>query len=685
MSKDKNNKLKNNQSIQKPESTIGVIVEGEEAELNKMEMLSDKEREELLQRLDKESSYRKLTGVWKNITVAILFCFTVFQVFTAVVPTFFKSVPTLPTQILRMSHLGFVIVLAFLLYPARSKSNRTKIAIYDYVLAAVFFGIIAYYITNFDAIVNRSGMYNQTDVIVGVIGTLLVMEACRRVVGWPIVIIATLFILYAYFGRFIPGLLNHRGYSVERIATHLFYTTEGIIGLPLGTAASYIFLFILFGAFLEKTGIGQFFIDAANAIAGWAAGGPAKVAVLTSALQGTISGSSVSNTVSTGSFTIPLMKSLGYKPDFAAAVEASASTGGQIMPPIMGAAAFLIAETVGVPYLDVAKAAVIPALLYFTGIWIMIHLEARKLGLVGLPREELPKLGVIFKERGHLILPLVVIIALLVNDRTPVFAAFGGIVSAIIAPYLRKSTRVRVKDLLEAMVNGARNILGVSCACGVAGIIVGIVTLTGLGLKLGGGLVTAAGGSVMLTLFFTMITSLVLGMGVPTTANYLITSTIAAPIVMQLGVPALAAHLFAFYFGILADITPPVALAAYAGSAIAKGNPFKTGVQATKLAIAAFIIPYIFVLNPSLIWIGSTPLLMVRVIATALIGMIGISAGMSGWMYTKASWIERILFMGGGLMLIDPNGATDLVGIGIVAVLTAFQVYKNKKQTKVTA
>ena len=377
------------------------------------------------------------------------------------------------------------------------------------------------------------------------------------------------------------------------------------------------------------------------------------------------------------------MKSLGYKPEFAAAVEAAASTGGQIMPPIMGAAAFLIAETVGVPYLDVAKAAIIPAILYFTGIWIMIHLEAKKLGLVGLPKESLPRLGPIFKERGHLILPLIVIIVFLGMDMTPTYAAFCGIIASIIAPYLRKSTRVPVSDLFEALINGARNILGVSCACGVAGIIVGVVTLTGLGLKLGGGLVAAAGGNVMLTLFFTMITSLVLGMGVPTTANYLITSTIAAPIVMQLGVPQLAAHLFAFYFGILADITPPVALAAYAGSAIAKGNPFKAGIQATKLAIAAFIIPYIFVFSPAVLWIDATPLLIIRIIITALIGMIGVAAGMTGWLQTEANLFERILFITAGLMLIDPSVWTDLIGIGGISLLAAYQyLYKGKKMMR---
>lgn len=634
---------------------------------------SDIDQEALIRSLDKESSHRTLTGFMGKAILVILTAFTTFQVYTAVTGTF-------PPQLLRMVHLCFVICLAYLLYPATSKGSRDKIFILDYVFAAVFLGIIAYYIFNYEAIIGRSGNYNTTDIVVAAIAVIMIMEACRRVVGLPIVIIATVFILFAFFGSHLPGFLKHRGYGIERIASHLFYTTEGIIGLPLGTCATYIFLFILFGAFLEKTGVGAFFIDIANAIAGHAPGGPAKVAVLTSALQGTISGSSVSNTVSTGSFTIPLMKSLGYKPEFAAAVEAAASTGGQIMPPIMGAAAFLIAEAVGVPYITIAKAAIIPALLYFTGIWMMIDFEAKKLGLVGIPRDQLPNAWKILKERGHLLIPLFVIIILLLMDKTPIFAATWGIVSCIIVPYLRKSTYVPLKAHYEAFVNGAKNIIGVACACAVAGIIVGIVTLTGIGLTLGGGLVEFANGNLLITLFFTMITSIVLGMGVPTTANYLITSTIAAPILIKLGIPMIAAHLFAFYFGIVADITPPVALAAYAGSAIAKGNPFDTGVQATKLAIAAFIIPYIFVMDQNLLLLDADMLGVATIIVTSLIGMYGIAGGVSGYMYTSMHPIIRILSVASGLLLIYPTAVTDIIGIAMIAVLIVFQKITAKKR-----
>jgi len=520
------------------------------------------------------------------------------------------------------------------------------------------------------------------DIIVAAVGILLVLEACRRVVGWPIVIIAAVFITYAFAGPYMPGFLNHRGYSFRRVVGHLFYTTEGIIGVPLGVSATFIFLFILFGAFLDKTGIAKFFIDLANAIAGFAAGGPAKVAIITSAMLGTISGSSVSNTVGSGSFTIPMMKKLGYKPEFAAAVEASASTGGQLMPPIMGAAAFLMSETLGIPYIEVAKAAIIPALLYFTGIFIMVHLEAKKLGLGGMSKDEIPRIFKVMKERGHLIIPLIVIVYFLVQGATPVRAALNGIITSVIASMMRKCTRMSFRDFIDALENAGRNILGVAAACATAGIIIGIVTLTGLGLKMASGLVALAGGNMFFTLFFTMISSLILGMGIPTTANYLITSTITAPAVVQLGVPMLAAHMFTFYFGIIADITPPVALAAYAGSAIAKSNPFKTGVQATKLAIAAFIIPYIFAFSPSLLLIDTTPLQIVQIVITSLIGMVSLSAAMEGYFYTYTNRFERLLFFAGGLMLIFPEGITDLVGFCLIVVAVSIQFYKVRKTVK---
>lgn len=627
---------------------------------------------EILRKVDKESSYRVLQGRYYLVVSLLTIGFSLFQLWTA-------SFGLLPAQIQRSVHLAFVLLLVFLLFPFRRASEHKTIPVYDIILALCACYCAFYVTLHYEALISRSGKFSLQDIITGGIGIILVLEACRRVVGLAIVIIASFFIIYAFMGPYMPGFLTHRGYSINRVIGHLFFTTEGIIGVPIGVSATFIFLFILFGAFLDKTGISKFFIDLSNAIAGFATGGPAKVAIITSAMLGTISGSSVSNTVGSGSFTIPMMKKLGYKPEFSAAVEASASTGGQLMPPIMGAAAFLMAETLGIAYIEVAKAAIIPAILYFTGIFIMVHLEAKKLGLKGMRKEDLPNIWAVLKERGHLVIPLVVIVWLLVSGFTPIRAALAGIVASIIASSLRKSTRMNFQDVISALENAGRNILGVAAACATAGIIIGIVTLTGLGLKMASGLIGLAGGNMILTLFFTMLSSIILGMGVPTTANYLITATITAPAVVLLGVPPLAAHMFTFYFGIIADITPPVALAAYAGSAIAKSNPFKTGVQATKLAIAAFIIPYIFVYSPSLLMIDTTWIQIAQIFLTALIGMVSISAAMEGYLLTFVKTPERFLFFGAGLLLIVPGFHTDLIGFAIIAILILFQYVRVKK------
>ncbi|MEN6315082.1 MAG: TRAP transporter permease [Clostridiaceae bacterium] len=634
-----------------------------------------REIDEIMAKYDRGSAYRDLKGIARYAVGAIAIIFSLFQLYTAL-----KG--ALPAQLQRAVLLGFVLLLSFLLYPATSKSSREKLPVLDIILGVLGASVAGYLILNYRALIDRSGAYTTVDIIIGVIGILLVMEICRRAVGLPILIIAGVFIAYAYLGPYMPGFLNHRGYSFKRIVSHLFFTTEGVLGIPLGVCSTFIFLFILFGAFLEKTGIGKFFIDISNAIAGFAAGGPAKVAVITSALEGTVSGSSVSNTVGSGSFTIPMMKSLGYKPEFAAAVEAAASTGGQIMPPIMGAAAFLMAESLGISYMEVAKAAIIPAILYFSGIFIMVHFEAKKLGMRGMSKSELPNVWHVLKDRGHLFLPLIAIIYFLAEGSTPVRAAIFGIIFSILASMIKKSTRMNFSDFVDALEIGARNILSVAIACAMAGIIIGVVTLTGLGLKMATGLLGISGGVKILTLFFTMISSLILGMGVPTTANYLITSTITAPAVVQLGVPVLAAHMFTFYFGIVADITPPVALAAYAGSAIAKSNPFKTGLTATKLAVAAFIIPYIFVYSPALLLINTTPLHVVQMIITSLVGMLGIGAAMEGYFLTHAGWVERLLFLAGGLLLIDPGLITDLIGAGLIIVTLLWQ-YKKIKMNQV--
>ncbi|MDF2531342.1 MAG: transporter, fusion protein [Clostridia bacterium] len=636
------------------------------------EQVQELDLDEIIAKYDKESNFRKLSGFAMKFITALAIMFSLFQLYTAIFGV-------LPAQLQRSIHLTFAFVLTYLMYPSSKKMPKNKMHWIDITLAVIS-GLVGLYIAfNYNGLLMRAGDQTPMDIFVAILAVLFVLEAARRVVGLPIVIIASVFLLYAKFGAYMPGFFNHRGYSVERIVSHMYYTTEGILGTPIAVSATFIFLFILFGAFLDKTGIGKFFIDLANAIAGKAVGGPAKVAVLSSALTGTISGSSVANTVGTGSFTIPLMKSLGYKPEFAGAVEAAASTGGQIMPPIMGAAAFLMAEFIGVPYSSIAKAAVIPALLYFTGIWIMVDLEARKTGMKGLDGSKLPKLAKVLGERWFLLLPIVVIVYMLMSGTTPIKAALFGILSAVIVGMIRKETRMNLKTFLEALEMGAKGALGVAIACACAGIIVGTVTLTGLGLKMGNGLVALAGGMLLPTLFLTMISSLILGMGAPTTANYIITSTIAAPALLKLGVNPLTAHMFVFYFGIIADITPPVALAAFAGSAIAKSDPIKTGINASKLAIAAFLIPYMFVINPQLLLIDTTGLEIVQITITSLIGMFGIGIAMEGYILGKVNGILRIIFLLGGLALIDPGLYTDVIGIAIIGFGIFYQWFKYKR------
>ena len=632
------------------------------------------EFKKVLEKVDKESTHRNLAG-WQEIAVgAVALAFSCFHIYTALFGT-------LDAHLQRAVHLLFALTLVFLLYPAAKGMRRDRLNPFDLIFVALSVACIGYLFVQYRVLVNRAGILTPLDIAVGITAILLVFEAGRRIVGLPMVIITGIFLLYALFGEFIPGELGHRNVSIPQLVNHLFFTIEGIFGIPLGVSATFVFLFLLFAAFIEITGIGKLFIDFGNAIAGWASGGPAKVAVITSAFEGMVEGSSVSNVVGSGSFTIPMMKKLGYKPEFAGAVEAAASTGGQIMPPIMGAAAFLMAEYLNVPYREVAYAAAIPAVLYFCGIFAGVHFEAKKLGLRGLPRKDLPKLGWIMKEEGHLFIPLVGIIWLLVSGFSLMRVALLSSALAIAASMIRKSTRITPRRFIEALIKGAKSALGVAVACALAGMIVGVVTRTGLGLKMASALVSAAGGNLFLTMFFTMITSLILGMGVPTTANYIITSTIAAPALLSLGVAKLPAHMFVFYFGIIADLTPPVALAAYAGAAIAKADPFKTGVTATRLAIGAFILPYIFVMAPQLLLIDVTPLGMIQAVITSLVGMTAIGAALSGFLLARLHWAERILLAGAGLCLVDPGLITDIVGIAVLGGLAAFQLLRNRRQT----
>lgn len=631
-----------------------------------------KRAEDVLKEFDKESDTMEYTGFMAKIVAAIAIAFSVFQLYTA-------TFGVLDAQLQRGIHLGFGLALVYLLYPTCKSWSRHKIHPLDLVLAVLGAAAPAYIIYEFQNLVLRAGTVSDVDLVVGAVGILLVIEATRRVVGLPMVCVVLVFLGYAFAGPYMPGVLAHRGLTLSQLVSHLYFTTEGIFGIPLGVSSTFIFLFILFGAYLESTGLGKFFIDLANAIAGWASGGPAKVAVLSSGLMGTVSGSSVANVVGTGSLTIPMMKKLGYHKNFAGAVEAAASTGGQLMPPVMGAAAFLMAEFVGVPYIDIVKAAVVPALLYFAGVWLGVHFEAKRKNLKGIPRDQLPKILTLLKERGHLALPLILIVYLLVSGYTPMRAALVAIVLSIVCSALRKSTRMKPIEIVRGLEKGARNVLGVLVACAAAGIIIGVVTKTGVGLKLASGLLELSGGMLLPTMFFTMITAIILGMGVPTTANYVITSTIAAPALVQMGVPVLAAHMFVFYFGIIADVTPPVALAAYAGAGISGGNALKTGVNASKLAIAAFIIPYIFVLSPVILMMEGTAVDLLLSTVTALIGMVALSSALIGYLADNCRTPERILLVVGGLLMIKPGLLTDVVGIAIFVIILLFQ-QKRKQQ-----
>jgi TRAP transporter 4TM/12TM fusion protein len=628
-------------------------------------VLTEAETEKLIAQFDRESNVRRFSGIPNYIVKGLLLLFTLYVFWVTLIVS-------IPEQVRRSAFLGILIFIGYLLYPIRRGMTKKEnhVAWYDLVLGVLGSVSFFYYVVNFQVIIARAALLLPQDIIIGVTGIIILAELCRRVVGIPILVVASGFIVYAFAA----------GFSLRRVVHQLFYTTDGIIGTPIGVCSTFIVLFIFLAAFLEKSGIAAFFIDLANSVAGFASGGPAKVAVIASALEGMYSGSSVANTVGSGSVTIPVMKKTGYQPEFAAAVEAAASTGGQIMPPIMGAAAFLMSELTNIPYPVIAVSAILPALLYFTGIFLMIHFEAKKLGLKGLPKESIPHFWKLLFTRGYLFLPVIILVALMSFGFTPAYAACFAILAALVVSVFRKDTRFTPASFLDALGNGSKNTIGVAMACAIAGIVVGIVSLTGLGQVLISVLLSVANNSLFLALVLTMIACLILGMGIPTTANYVIMATITAPIVIRMGVPVLAAHMFVFYFGIVADITPPVALAAYAGAAIAKANPIKTGITATRLAITAFIIPYIFVFNPSMLFIDTTVFEVIQIVCTSCIGMFGLAVGLEGYMLSKINIPERLMAIAGGLLLIDPGLFTDLAGLVLIALVVLIQVIGRKRR-----
>ncbi len=653
--------------------------------------------EDVMRKYDRESNTRIWEGVPKIIVSIFLAIFSLYCIYMTLFST------ALPETRLSL-FLGFILIAGYITYPVKkSHVKPNSMPWYDIIIMVVGAACFFYFAINAHDIIKLATRIQTYHVIIGTVGILCVIELCRRCVGIPILCVAGALLTYAFYYNLSWGSTFMQ--SLKNIIYRLFYTTSGVIGTPTNVCFTYIVLFIIFGAFLERTGIANFFISLANRIAGWSSGGPAKVAVISSALCGMVSASSVGNTVTTGSVTIPMMKKTGYRPEFAGAVEAAASTGGQIMPPIMGAAAFLMAEYMDLPYAQVAVKAILPAVLYFTGIFIAVHLEAKKLGLKGVSRDKLPKWGFLLKN-CYLLLPLVLLVWMVsTGARTMAFSAAISIVAALLIGFinfvvtektaseekksfgkaLKCAAKTSATTTVDALVAGAKGAITVAVACAIAGIIAGCITVTGLASTLIGAIVSVAQNYTILGLVLTMLCCIILGMGVPTTANYCIMAATCAPILIQLGFPKVAAHFFVFYFGIVADITPPVALAAYAGSAIAKSNPMKTGLNATKLAIAAFVVPYIFAYSPALLFEGVEHWYEIVIIAvTAIGGLFGIAAGLNGHLFTKINWAFRFLLIGGGLCMMIPGTMSDVIGIGIIAVICVFQYFLGKKKVPLT-
>ena len=678
-------------SIFKKKSQTAPAVDTAPAAESSSDMETD--LDEVMRKYDRESATRIWEGTPKIIITVIM---TLFSLYCLYMTLFSTALPEVRLTLF----VGCIIILGFLTYPAKKGHVKVNsLPWYDIVLMLVGSACFFYFAINAFTLIQLATRIEPIHVIIGVIGILVLIELCRRCVGIPILCVVAALLIYTFYNQlsYNPSFFN----ALKNVVYKLFYTTSGVIGTPINVCFTYIVLFIIFGAFLERTGIASFFIDFANRVAGWSSGGPAKVAVISSALCGMVSGSSVGNTVTTGSVTIPMMKKTGYKPEFAGAVEAAASTGGQIMPPIMGAAAFLMAEYMDLPYAEVAVKAILPAILYFSGIFIAVHLEAKKLGLQGIPRTELPKWGYLLRNL-YLILPLVLLVWLVSSGaKTMATSAAISILASFIIGFIHLlATNIRqmngqgfgkilwltvkasLLSAVDALAAGAKGAITVAVACAMAGMIAGCITVTGLASILINAIVQLAGNATIIGLVLTMLCCIVLGMGVPTTANYCIMASTCAPILIQLGFSPVAAHFFVFYFGIVADITPPVALAAYAGSAIAKSNPMKTGINATKLAIAAFIVPYIFAYNPSMLFVGNVEWYDVLLISvTALLGLFGIAAALNGHLYRKIPMVLRLALVAGGLGMMIPGLTSDLIGLAVVAAIVVFQYISGKKQT----
>ena len=644
----------------------------------KMDTVIGAKEQEILEKYDRESVTRQSTGhfnKWLITIIAVLY--SLFHLYITFYP--------LPTLIQRSVHVGVGAILIFLVYPASQKSRKGSVAWYDWLWMIGAAAGVLYLIYQYNDIMTvRGGIPNSTDIVMAIITVVVVLEVTRRVTGWILVLFALLFLLYPFISSmdFMPDSLLTRPYDIGDIFGQLYLKTEGLYSSATGASVTFIFLFILFGAFLAKSGMGQLFNDLALAIAGDKQGGPAKVAVISSGFMGSINGAAVANVVSTGAFTIPLMKKIGYHKNFAGAVEASASVGGQILPPIMGASAFIMAETTGVSYGTIALAALLPALLYYLGVIAQVHFRAGKQNLKGVPKDQLPRIKEVMKARGHMLLPILALVWFLIESVPIGYAAAYTIGITVVVSQLRKETRMGIKEIIDALEDGAKQSLSVMAACAVVGIVIGVVNLTSFGTVITSSIVTLGAGSLFLTLFLTMIASMILGMGLPSIPAYIITATMAAPALATFDVPVLVAHMFVFYFGIFANITPPVALAAFAGAGIAQGDPMKTGWQSLRLALAGFIVPFMFVYNPSMLMIDVTNVAVtaktfplpsvfeiINVIVSSVIGVLGLSAAVEGYFKHNMPMWQRIVLAAGSFMLIIPELITDLVGITIVALI----------------
>lgn len=619
-----------------------------------------------------EGRKRELSGWQYWVVAGLALSASLFHLYTA-------AFGLLSAMYQRGVHWMFMGSLIFLIYPFSKSRPRNRIDIWDWVLAGLMAAGCLNILLNWDAIAMREGMPIPSDIYIGIMMIVLVIEAGRRSMGWPLPIVAIIAMIYAIFGPYFPGVLAHGGFPLEELAPFQYLRTDGIFGVPLGVSASFIFLFVLFGAILSVSGAGQFFIDLSLAVTGKSQGGPGKAAVVASGLMGTVSGSSVANAVTTGAFTIPLMKKAGYTPNFAGAVVAASSTGGQVMPPVMGAAAFIMAQFLGISYWDIVVAAAIPATLYFISIVAMVHFRAGKRGIQSLTNETAPKVGRVLKDGWHLLLPIITLVVFLALGYSAVKAVFWSIVIMVAVSWIGKPEyRMTPKRILHALIDGGLGAVEVAAACACSGLVIGVIGITGIGLAFSSFVISLSHGILPLALVLTMIGSIILGMGVPTTAQYIITSTLAAPALYQMGVPLMSAHLFCLYFGVLADVTPPVALATYAAAGIAGSNAMKTGFTALITAMAGFVVPYMFIYNPHLLFQGNI-LQIGLAFVTALMGIIGLSAGVQGYYIAPLSLIERLALLAVPFLLIVPNAATDIAGLAILVGVYGLQKMKAKK------